>query len=132
MLAAAETNSPAVSDLRKSPPAQAVSSRCQSVSIAFSFRCPPRDTGGEKPIPGRKDMARRDPTNEFWTRAKEERGRREGDKKYRRRVLRAAEKRPSHEAPREFDLNRIVSEARSTDEMVRAKAARNLCPCRIG
>jgi hypothetical protein len=77
-------------------------------------------------------MSRRDLTNEFWSRAKEERGRRESDKKYRRRILRAAEKRPSHEAPREFDLARIVSEARSTDEALRASAARSLCPCRIG
>jgi hypothetical protein len=77
-------------------------------------------------------MARRDLTKEFWSQAKEERGRRESDKKYRHRVLRAAGKRHLQAPPREFDLNRIMGEAQSGDPAARAQAARSLCPCRIG
>lgn len=77
-------------------------------------------------------MARRDPSTEFWQAEKAERVRRESEQKHRRRILRAAERKPQPEPAREFDLDRIMGDLCATDEQTRAKAVRNLCPCRIG
>jgi hypothetical protein len=75
-------------------------------------------------------MAKRNPTQETWQQAKAERVQRESAKKYRRRILRTLEKQQT--PAREFDLNRIMAEAASENEETRARAVRNLCPCRVG
>jgi hypothetical protein len=75
-------------------------------------------------------MAKRNPIQETWQQAKAERLQRESAKKYRRRILRTSEKQQS--PARDFDLNRIMAEAVSEDEETRARAVRNLCPCRVG
>ncbi len=75
-------------------------------------------------------MAKKNPTQQTWQQAKAERVQRENAKKYRRRILRTLEKQQTPH--REFDLNRIMAEAASEDEETRARAVRNLCPCRVG
>jgi hypothetical protein len=75
-------------------------------------------------------MARIDPTEETWRRRREERVQRERDRKYRHRILRAAAKNPRPVS--EFDLERVLGEVQSPDEATRARAVRNLCPCRVG
>src|SRR5438128_1166780 len=66
-------------------------------------------------------MARRDPSEEFWRAQRAERARK----------AREEEQHPA-EAVGGADLDRLVAEAHSADEEARAKAVRNLCPCRIG
>jgi hypothetical protein len=77
-------------------------------------------------------MAKTDPSQDAWREAKAERGRRESEKKHRRRVQRVIERQPERARAAEVDPERLMAELRAPDEATRAKAVRSVCPCRLG
>jgi hypothetical protein len=63
-------------------------------------------------------MAKRDEAAEYWQARKRE------------RIERAREKKHGRTPAHEFDLQQTLSDLQAPDEATRARAARELCPCR--